>query len=136
MEPEISDLLADLNPDMYIIDALPNMTFEPVTKRTLNLVRTIRKSRPNTPIVLVECVYRTLGKAIGTRREDLINSEFRAVYEQLIKEKVTNLHYLSGENLLGDDGEGTVDGTHPTDLGFMRMADIIGKTAKDILDNI
>jgi len=31
--------------------------------------------------------------------------------------------YLGCENLLGHDQEATVDGTHPTDLGFMRMAD-------------
>jgi lysophospholipase L1-like esterase len=29
---------------------------------------------------------------------------------------------------LGSDGEATVDGTHPTDLGFMRMADAIEPT--------
>mgnify|MGYP003725804593 CR=1 FL=1 len=34
-----------------------------------------------------------------------------------------NLLYLEGENQLGDDGEATVDSSHPTDLGFMRMAD-------------
>ena len=32
-------------------------------------------------------------------------------------------HYLPGSVQLGDDGEDTVDGSHPTDLGFMRMAD-------------
>jgi len=31
--------------------------------------------------------------------------------------------YLPCGNLLGHDEEATVDGTHPTDLGFMRMAD-------------
>jgi len=41
-------------------------------------------------------------------------------------ERQTRLHYLEGANLLGTDGEGTVDGTHPTDLGFSRMAQIIG----------
>ena len=37
---------------------------------------------------------------------------------------VADLHYLEGGNQLGDDGEGAVDGSHPTDLGFMRMADV------------
>ena len=31
-------------------------------------------------------------------------------------------HYLEGANLLGADDEGTVDGSHPTDLGFVRQA--------------
>ena len=38
-------------------------------------------------------------------------------------EGVPHLHYLSGEGLLKDDGEGTVDGSHPTDLGFVQQAD-------------
>ena len=35
-----------------------------------------------------------------------------------------SLHYIEGENLLGDDTEGATDGSHPNDLGFMRQADI------------
>jgi hypothetical protein len=27
--------------------------------------------------------------------------------------------------LLGDDGEGTTDGSHPNDLGFVRQADVM-----------
>lgn len=34
-----------------------------------------------------------------------------------------NIYYLSSENLIGDDGEATVDGIHFTDLGFVRMAE-------------
>ena len=37
---------------------------------------------------------------------------------------ISNLHYLAGDRLLGTDGEGTVDGSHPTDLGFLRQADV------------
>jgi hypothetical protein len=39
-----------------------------------------------------------------------------------VSEGVKELHYLAAENLLGDDGEATVDSSHPTDLGFMRQA--------------
>jgi lysophospholipase L1-like esterase len=31
--------------------------------------------------------------------------------------------YVPASSLLGADGEDTVDGTHPTDLGFQRMAE-------------
>lgn len=33
------------------------------------------------------------------------------------------LTYVDGNTLLGDDGEGRVDGSHPSDLRFMRKAD-------------
>ena len=38
-----------------------------------------------------------------------------------------------GEHLLGDDGEGTVDSSHPNDLGFMRQADVFAKVLKPLL---
>ena len=44
-----------------------------------------------------------------------------------------NLHYLPGDKLIGDDGEGTVDGSHPTDLGFMRQADAFAEALKPLL---
>ena len=36
---------------------------------------------------------------------------------------VKKLHYLAGDLLLGHDTEGTTDGSHPNDLGFLRQAD-------------
>ena len=39
----------------------------------------------------------------------------------------------AGEHLLGDDGEGTVDSSHPTDLGFVRQADAFEKVLRPIL---
>jgi hypothetical protein len=44
-----------------------------------------------------------------------------------------NLFYLKGDRLIGDDGEGTVDGSHPTDLGFMRQADAFAEALAPIL---
>jgi len=42
----------------------------------------------------------------------------------------TNLHFLGGGTLLGDHAdECTVDGVHPTDLGFMKMANGVNSSA-------
>ena len=46
---------------------------------------------------------------------------------------VRNLHYLHGDHLLREDGEGTVDGSHPTDLGFSQMADAFEVALRPIL---
>jgi lysophospholipase L1-like esterase len=37
--------------------------------------------------------------------------------------------------MLGDDGEGTVDGTHPTDLGMARQAKVLIRCLKPILQH-
>lgn len=135
MESVICGLLAELDPAVYVIDALPNMHGEAVTERTLNLVRTVRKQRPATPIVLVESITHQTGLAWAEdeRREHDLNAQFRNAYEELLSEGCSALHYLEGGDLLGTDGEGTVDGVHPTDLGFSRMAAVIGSVVADAL---
>ena len=44
-----------------------------------------------------------------------------------------HLSYLPGDRLIGDDGEGTIDGSHPTDLGFMRQAEAFAEALKPLL---
>ena len=61
---------------------------------------------------------------------------FKKEYETLIADKVPHLHYLSGDKLIGDDGEGTVDGSHPTDLGFLRQADVMVEFARVLLPGV
>ena len=38
------------------------------------------------------------------------------------------------DSQLGDDNLGTVDGSHPTDLGFLRMADAFEKVLRPVLE--
>lgn len=125
MEPEVAEFLAELDPRVYVVDCLPNMQAELVAARTEPLVRILRKARPRTPIVLVE--DRTYANALlipaNRARNEASRAALRKAYQRLVDDGVTGLHYLPGENLLGDDGEATVDGSHPTDLGFARMAD-------------
>jgi hypothetical protein len=42
---------------------------------------------------------------------------------------------LRGADLLGDDNEGTVDSSHPTDLGFVRQADAFEKALRPLLQH-
>jgi len=45
------------------------------------------------------------------------------------------LVYVEGEHLLGDDGEAATDGSHPSDLGMMRMADALEPVLRPLLAN-
>jgi len=135
MEPEVAALIAELDAAAYVIDCLPNCTAAEVTERTVPLVTILRRAHPETPIVLVE--DRTYADAflVAARqsRNDSSRSALRAEYEKLIAGGVKNLHYLPGETLLGTDGEDTVDGSHPTDLGFVHQADAMQKTLANLL---
>jgi hypothetical protein len=135
MEPEVAKLMAELDASVYVMDCLPNCTAAEVTERTAPLVAILRKARPMTPIVLVE--DRTYADAFLVAARENRNSSARAAlnaeYEKLIAAGDKNLHYLRGDTLLGADGEDTVDGSHPTDLGFVRQADAMEKILSPLI---
>jgi hypothetical protein len=125
MELEVAELMAELGAAVYVIDCLPNIGAKEVAERTKPLVQALRTARPGTPIVLVE--DRTYSDAFlnvsKRERSESSRTALRVAFDQLRAAGESRLFYLSGEQLLGDDNEGTVDSSHPTDLGFLRQAD-------------
>ncbi len=111
------------------------MTPEMVAERAAPFVRRLRAARPELPIVL--CEDRTFTNARwfeGTRTlHDKRRAELRKAYETLTAEGVKGLTLIDGPSQLGEDGEDTVDGSHPTDLGFLRQADRFEKTLREVL---
>ena len=125
MEPEVGTLLAELDPVIYVIDCLPNMTADTVAERAEALVLQLRTARHKTPIVMVE--DRTYANAAFVPEKQVRTRgsrvELRKAYQRLLDAGINDLFYLEGEGLLGDDREDTVDSSHPSDLGFMRMSE-------------
>ena len=69
------------------------------------------------PILLV------LGIGSGFRSVYMVTKSFYASDKK--KENEKNIIFISSKNMLGEDGEATVDGIHFTDLGMMRYADLV-----------
>lgn len=136
MDPEVAALFARLDVAAYVIDCAPNMTPELINERAEPLVSALRNAHPDTPILLVENVAYQSGWFLPGPRQAYTdkNNALRAVYDRLASSGVARLHYVPGEQLLGSDSEATVDGTHPTDLGFLRMADAIEPYLKEALE--
>jgi len=126
-EPELARFLAELDPAVYVLDPLPNMNAEMIAERFEPFVRVLREARPDTPIVLVENIVYADGDFVQTRRTRVTeaNAKLEEIYRQLTRSGQRKVFYVRAARLIGDDGEATVDGTHPTDLGFVRMADAI-----------
>ena len=135
MEPEVTRFVAELDPAVFVLDCLPNMTAKDIDERAEACVKTLRAARPNTPILLVEDRNYADNFLNAGRRErnETNHAAMRAVYAKLQRAKVPHLHYLKADHLLGQDGEGTIDGSHPTDLGFMRQAAEFQKALRKIL---
>ena len=125
MDHELAQLCAELDPAIYILDCLPNLTAPEILERTEPFVATLRARHPQTPIVL--CEDRTYPDGFLNRpraeRNQTSRAALKVVYQRLQQRGTANLYYLEGAELLDHDGEATVDASHPTDAGFIRMAD-------------
>jgi hypothetical protein len=136
MEPEMAGLLAELDPSIYVLDCLPNIVAAEIKERVEPFVRKLRAAHPDTPIVLVEDRTMQDSFLISGRMEYYHLADraaLKAAFERLEKSGVKDLYYIPGEHLYGDDGEGSVDGSHATDLGFMRQAEIFAKVLAPLL---
>ncbi|HOF40016.1 MAG TPA: SGNH/GDSL hydrolase family protein [Candidatus Hydrogenedentes bacterium] len=134
LEPEMAAFIAELDVAVFVLDCCPNLKPEEIAERTEPVVQVLREAHPDTPIVLMENIIYQSGYFLpGTRRAyEAKNAELKAAYERLTAAGVTNLHYIPCDNLLGDDAEATVDGTHATDLGFQRMAEAVTPILKSL----
>ncbi|HLS95775.1 MAG TPA: SGNH/GDSL hydrolase family protein [Sphingobacterium sp.] len=136
MEPAVADMLNDIDaPDLIVMDCVPNSSPQQVADRTFAFVQRLRQAHPNVPILLIESITRQVGNYNMQWKQRLAdqNANFRKEYERLLAAGYKNLHYIATDHLIGDDTEGTVDGTHPTDVGFERMVDIIQPKMESIL---
>lgn len=136
LEREVLDFICETNARLYILDCLPNILEDPVEdieRLTLEAVRQIRQSSAE-PILLVDHVgYTTFDT--NPKNQDYVtvaNKASRRAYEQLLREGVENLFYITREQM-GITYEMAVDGNHLTDLGQMQQARAIEAVVRDIL---
>jgi hypothetical protein len=123
-EPGVAEALGRLRASLFVVDCLPNNGPEELAKRLPAFLRILRAARPDTPILLVE------DRQFGGARFQPERSPYRCaknralerVVDGLRAEGLAGLHVASHLDWFGGDGEGTLDGSHPNDLGAWRMA--------------
>ncbi len=132
MEIELARLIAEIDAAVYVVDCLPNMDAEQITERALPFVRELRSRRPDVPVLLIE--DRTYANAWARpEMQDRHRTSRAALAEAHRAANDPGVHYFAGEGLLGEDREDTVDGSHPTDLGFARMTEVLTPVLERLL---
>lgn len=139
-EPELAELAADIaNPALYILDYEGNTgPVENIAKSLPVFLRILRERHPLVPILVVSRV-RNGGDALHEGRAEL-HERRRQVQRENVElrraEGDRHLHFLDGHTLIGleDANECTVDGTHPTDLGFMLMARSLAPVVRSLVE--
>ena len=87
----------------------------------------IRSKHPATPVIFIEdpIFTHTLYDERIAKEVQRKNDTLKEIFNRLKKENEKNIIFISSKNMLGEDGEATIDGIHFTDLGMMRYADLV-----------
>ena len=131
-EPCLADFICTLDMSVFVMDYDHNAptpdhlraTHEPFFLR-------VRERHPTLPIVLM-----TRPQVSPSEDADLRREIVRATYENALTRGDRNVYFIDGGELLGERDRQfcTVDGCHPNDLGFARMAAVVEPVIRKILE--
>ena len=118
-EVEIGDYIKGLDMSAFVYDYdfnAPNNEHLKSTHERMFLQ--IREANPTLPIVIMSKPKWNRMPADLDRLDTI-----RKTYENAVTRGDKNVYFIDGKSLMSlCENEGTVDGTHPTDLGFFSMA--------------
>ena len=143
-EADVARMIALIEtPAMLVLDYEGNcISPENLAKTLPEFISIYRAAHPAVPILVISKI-RFGQEALDRKQHDpwpveTVRLRCRLLQQGLVKKLRRagdrNIHFLDGAKLLGTDyWEGTVDGVHPTDLGFMRMAEGIEPVLRKLL---
>ncbi len=128
-EDEVVEYMANLEMSAFVCDYDLNAPNPEHLKNThLKMYKKIREAHPDIPYIMLSCpsLYNRFDE-IYERRE-VVHDTYRYAYEAGDK----NVYFIDGELLFAGPYRDlcSVDGVHPTDVGFALMADKIGDALK------
>ncbi len=132
---EIAQALSEIkNVKMFVLDYEANATFDRLKATLDNFVKCLRKEYPNVPIVIMSKIQMYL----EFHDDDYCKNEkkIRNYQKNYVKKaNDENLYYIDGSKVFGKTNisEKTVDGCHPTDYGFISMAEYLYPIINKIL---
>lgn len=133
-ESEVAEILTEIaDPALFIIDCDANCG-DPVVfaERLPKFIDILRRDHPVMPILVLTRI-RFAKEVNVSERHDNYWIQFHEVVRRRNDGDV-NIHFADGHNLLGNDYyECMVDGVHPTDLGFYRMAELLEPKIRSLI---
>ena len=123
-EPEMAEIMNLLNLSAFVMDYDHNTPTAEYLQHTHEpFFKIIRAKNPNLPIILVSASPQLSTTANGIHRKNIIME----TYLNAIHAGDKNTYFIDGNTIFGTSEQDscTMDGTHPNDLGFMRMAEHI-----------
>ena len=134
LQPEFARMLAEMEADAFLFDAFSNPSGAEIRERLVPFVETVRRAHPTTPLIFIQTEVRETTNFNERLRK--FEEEKRAAAEEGVKalmKKDKNIYFIDSKGMIGTNHLGTVDGSHPSDEGFMHMAEYLEPKVAKIL---
>ena len=132
-ENEIAEYLATVKSSVFVYDYDGNAKDAAHLRNThLNIYRKYREKNPDTPIIFVPYVCSYMKSYDSVKRRQVILD----TYYYALERGDYKVSYVDGNGMFTGPYASvyTVDGTHPNDAGFVRMAEAIGEEVERALN--
>lgn len=129
-EDVMADYLANLPVSLFVMDYDHNDIGEPdkLAQRHSKMYKKIRDKHPDIPVIIMSAPW---SKRLMDSK--LISRE--SVYQTYkgAKQNGDNVYFIDGQEMFGEEFKNcaTVDGCHPNDFGFVKMAEAVLKVIKE-----
>jgi lysophospholipase L1-like esterase len=139
-EKEVAEYFMKASPSLIVLDCTPNSSADIIRKNLPQLLKYVRSINDTVPIIFIESIIRDFAyfkedneKAFGSI--SFINQQNTALSEIYSEFSANddNLYYLKKDDLIGNDNEATLDGTHFNDLGHFRAYEKLTEKIKEII---
>ena len=131
-EESIARYIAGLDMSLFVMDYDHNAPDAAHLEATHErFFRIVREAQPDLPIALISKPDFDIDPEVNAARRAVI----RRTYEHALAAGDARVRFIDGETLFGttERRDCLVDGIHPNDLGFRRMADAITPVLRELL---
>jgi len=132
-EEHMARYIADKEMSVFIMDYDHNAPSPEHLEATHeNFYKIIRVAQPDLPIIMLTMPDFDREPVLCAKRRAII----RRTYDNAVAAGDRHVYFIDGETFFGptDRDLCTVDGCHPNDLGFLRMADVVTPVVKAALE--
>ena len=134
MQPEYLRALKDAHADAFFFDTFSNPSPAEIRTRTFGFIEEIQATHPGVPLIFIRTIYRE-NRNFNVRRNEIEKAKMAAadsVMAVAVK-RYKDVYYIKTSDASTPDHETSLDGTHPSDIGYYLWACSIRKPLVKIL---
>lgn len=129
-----ADIVCDSKADAFVFDTFSNSSAKQIEERLYNFVKRITAAHPGKPMIFLQTLKRDVSHfSLLAKERNEGQREAAERYMAKICKEFKDVYFVNPGIYVGEDHEGTVDGTHPNDLGVQRTLKVALPKVKKIL---